>query len=31
MQEFIEDGQLNGMDGFLYTFDLTDKQSFHQL
>jgi GTPase SAR1 family protein len=31
MEEFVEEGQLNAMDGLLYIFDLTDKQSFHQL
>lgn len=31
MLEFIEQGQFVSMDGFLQIFDLTDKQSLHQL
>lgn len=31
MEEFLHEGQFNSMDGLLYVFDLTDKQSFHQV
>jgi len=31
MEEFVEEGQFNNMDGLLYVFDLTDKQSLYRL
>lgn len=31
MEDFIHDGEFIPMDGILYVFDLTCKQSFHQL
>jgi GTPase SAR1 family protein len=31
MTDFIDEGQFTVMDGILEIFDLTDKQSFHEL
>lgn len=31
MTEFLDEGQFDEMDGILEVFDLTHKQSFHEL
>jgi GTPase SAR1 family protein len=31
MEEYLREEQFNAMDGLLYVFDLTDRQSLHQI